>query len=155
MLQALQAFLDYIKEINWAISLFASLPLSIAANLFTPLIQRWLSSRSAVRAKHRIDDLQTKLHIIKVRTQNRELLQLETNIVLLRVLVYLGLGIVASSLVPILGAAIGMVFIASAFFDAEKHMLLIRRVMQYDGYKASLDSEIARLQQFLTKRRKR
>jgi hypothetical protein len=45
----------FMNEINWLVSLFVAIPLSIAGNLLTPLFQNWRAQRSQGAARRRLE----------------------------------------------------------------------------------------------------
>ena len=53
-----------LQEVNWLVSLLASIPLSIAANLLTPIIRDWFASRSSKRARARLGELDAELRFL-------------------------------------------------------------------------------------------
>lgn len=44
----------FMNEINWLVSLFVAIPLSIAGNLLTPLFQNWKAGKSRSAAQKRL-----------------------------------------------------------------------------------------------------
>ena len=49
------------NEINWLVSLLVAIPLSIAGNLLTPLLQNWKAGKSRNAARNRLQALEREL----------------------------------------------------------------------------------------------
>ena len=82
--------LNSLKEINWAISLLAGIPLAVFANLITPRVANYISKISKKRNNKRISKIKSELEEVELLVNNPEKINLETAISIFKVLLIFG-----------------------------------------------------------------
>ncbi|MFM2584786.1 hypothetical protein [Vibrio campbellii] len=139
--------INWIKDVNWAISLLAAIPLSVLANLLTPNIQNWLGRRSEKRSKKRLKQLEEQRETFIKYNENRTLFLIESTSVVLKVIVLIGLGNALNS-IPIFwevsNVAAALAYLMSVNI-ALPHLNLINRLKNFDLYNEKIESEMQTL----------
>jgi predicted RND superfamily exporter protein len=82
--------LNSLKEINWAISLLAGIPLAVFANLITPKVANYLSRISKKRNHKRTSKIKSELEEVELLLKYPEKINLETAISIFKVLLIFG-----------------------------------------------------------------
>lgn len=138
----------FIKDINWAISLFAAIPLAVVANLLTPKVANWIGRRSGEKSRKRMEELQLELNRTHSFYSNPESLHRESSITLFKVLAYIALGGAMGAL-GFIGFPVAALFFLSAVLESIKHIRLIRRVEDFSEYESKTTGEIEKLNENL------
>ena len=140
----LNSTITFIKDVNWAISLFAAIPLAVVANLLTPKVANWLGRRSGDKARKRVEELQTELNRTHSLSHDSESLNRETFITLFKVLAFIALGGAMGAL-GFIGFPIAAMFFLSAVLESMKHIKLLRRCENFREYENKTTDEIEQL----------
>lgn len=142
------SIIDSIKKIDWAISLVASIPLSILANLLTPTFQSWRARRSTEKTQKRIEQLKAELDQVRDLKDDSQALSLQVNAALFRVLTLLGVGLALSSfpIIDLFTQPIAALFFAMAMLTASKQHKLLRCCQNYADYEQTIKVQIAQLE---------
>ena len=138
--------INFIKEVNWALSLIAAIPLAVIANLLTPKVANWLGSKSVEKAKRRIADLQEELKKVYDLAHDPIMLSHENNIALFKVLGFIAIGS-AMDFFGVLAIPLGAVFHLSAFMMALKHISLLRNCQNFKAYESKTTDYIEKLEE--------
>lgn len=142
LLEGLQKFFEWLKDINWALSLLAAIPLSIVANMITPKVQNWFGRRSGDKARKRIDELEHELDNIEKFIENKENFYLYLVRQGFIILMLLGIGNLVSSIIPIISGVFGSIFYLIAINKGLKSAQLIENVTNFDSYKDKINAQI-------------
>lgn len=147
------------NEVNWMLSLFIAIPLSIAANLLTPYFQNRFAKKSKTRAKARIEVLLNDLRQLEILHTSPEKFSNFISSASLRVILFFALpGVIAGfsqmvyavpdSYYLFTNIATAISGIASAFFNllavlqAQRTLFIMKKVENYDSVKAEIESQI-------------
>jgi len=138
--------IEWMKEINWILSLIVAIPLSITANILTPRFQNWFAKRSTEKTTKRLSEIKEQLSEVE-RFQNDTLgLLHETVRITLKVIIFIGIGNAITSIpIPMaylivdpIGALLYLIGITSGI----RHLSLISRVNNFDGYYKEINAQI-------------
>ena len=127
--------LQVIKDVNWAISLIAAIPLAIVANLLTPKVADRLARRSKEKTDKRIDEIEKELNRVKEIASDKYKLAVETAIVLFKVLIFIALG-GAIGAIGMFAFPVAAVLYLSAFTYASRHikmLVLCQNIAEYEN----------------------
>ena len=104
--------IEFLKEINWLVSLLVGIPLSIVANLLTPKLQNWLAKRSMQKSKKRITLINLEYKKIDFLKKNKDILLMDTLKVILEVIIFIGIGNAVTSIpfIYVIADPIGAIF---------------------------------------------
>ena len=141
------AILDALKKIDWAVSLLASIPLSILANVLTPSYQSWRARRSVEKRKSRVSDLQAELANVRQLKEDPAALAIENNIALFQTLSLLGIGsaLAAFPIIDIITSPVAALFFTMSVMSAQRQYKLLRRCQSFEEYEKSVNEQIASL----------
>ena len=133
-----------VKEINWALSLLAAIPLSIIANLLTPKVASWWSLRSHAKATRRAEALEIELEELRKLTTNNEEYTYTTHHNLFKVLYFIALGSAISSLAigGIFSLSISALIYLRAFIIVSRQMDMMRQCKNFSEYEQKMKDEI-------------
>lgn len=142
------SILDSLKKIDWAISLIASIPLSILGNILTPTFQSWRARKSTERTQKRIDQLNAELEQVKHLNSDYQALSMQMYSALFKVLIFLGFGLALSSfpIIDLITQPVAALLFAMAVLSASKQYKLLRRSQNYAEYEQSIKVQIAELE---------
>ena len=138
MIEFLHQTWEWIKDINWVIALLAAIPLSITANLLTPVARNFLARRSQVRRTGRIEELRAELTRIQEYKKDPASFYNATFVSLFRVLIFLALGGFMSSAIFFLGAPIYLI----AVMEAWRHIRIMTNLRDLDHYSEEMAESI-------------
>lgn len=136
----LSDYLNLLSQVNWWVSLFAAIPLSIIANILTPYVQNWLAKKSTKKAQKRLKELQSELDTVSDFVNNKDSLHLHLTRSFFIVLIFIGLG-GTISYIPFVGS----VFYLIAILRAVDSIQLTKKVQDFDNFKSIIESQIAEI----------
>jgi hypothetical protein len=139
--------LDTLKKIDWAISLLASIPLSILANALTPKLLSWKARRSLERRTSRASELTAELDAIRRLRDDPAALAIENSVALFRTLFLLGIGsaLAAFPIVDIITGPSAALFFTMSMLSASKQYQVLRRIQGFEQFEKSIAEQIAAL----------
>jgi len=136
-MDAIQKIVDWMKDVNWVISLLAAIPLSIAANLLTPKVANWWSQRSDSKKAKRREKLKAELERIRNIASNKETLHFENTLTLFKTLALIAMGGAAEMLDPI-----SALFYLLAIIVIDRHITLIKQCKDFVEYEKQAQLQI-------------
>lgn len=137
-------YLDWISEVNWWITLLAAIPLSIIANILTPIVLNLAAKRSIKKSHKRTKELQNEIDTITNFVNNKESLYFHLTRSFLIILILLGLGN------AIYG--VGTIFYLMAIIKAWNCIQLTKKVQYFDDFRTNIESQIAEIKSKTTKK---
>ena len=141
------AILDGLKKIDWAISLLASIPLSVLANLLTPSYLSWRTRKSVNKRKARAADLQAELASIRRLKEDPGALAEENYMALFQTLTFLGLGsaFAAFPIIDLLTSPFAALLLMMSVISARRQYIVLRRCQRFAEYESAINEQIAAL----------
>ncbi len=141
------AFVKILNEIDWGITLLAAIPLSIAANLLTPVVQTWHSGKSKKKTDERLIKLRRRLEKVKEYKSDSEALYQETLLVILRCILLIGVGgaITSFPYLYIVTGPIGTMAYLIAITTGWSHMQIMAGIRDYERYVSEAEKEVSSL----------
>ena len=144
--------LNSLKEINWAISLLAGIPLAVFANLITPRVANYISKISKKRNNKRISKIKSELEEVELLVNNPEKINLETAISIFKVLLIFGFASLLAAIHVmeiITGPLAGFCFLFAVDTTVDQMTKFIN-CRDYERYKSDTDEILARLEKRFT-----
>ncbi len=143
-------------DVNWLVSLLASIPLSILANLLTPRLKNWWGRQSLSRSRHRISQLESDLARIAKYASSASELSLFLSASILRFLFLFAFASAATALgTALLPTVFGpfsslIVALATGFYLssgllAADALETLRKVRDFEQFQASQNKIISGL----------
>jgi membrane protein implicated in regulation of membrane protease activity len=141
------SILDGLKKIDWAISLLASIPLSILANILTPSYLKWRTRKSVNKRRARAADLQAELASMRRLKEEPGALAEENYIALFQTLTFLGFGsaLAAFPINDLLSSPFAAVFFLMSVLSARRQYIVLRRCQRFAEYESSINEQITAL----------
>jgi hypothetical protein len=141
------SILDGLKKIDWAISLLASIPLSILANILTPTYLSWRTRKSSKKRRVRAADLQAELDSIRRLKEEPSALAEENYIALFQTLTFLGVGsaLVAFPIIDLLTSPLAALNFMMSVLSARRQYIVLRRCQGFAEYESSIKEQISAL----------
>ena len=139
--------IDDLKKIDWAISLVASIPLSVLANVLTPSYLSWRTRKSVNKRRARAADLQAELESIRRLKEVPSALAAENYIALFQTLTFLGLGsaLAAFPIIDLLTSPFAALLFLMSVLSARQQYIVLRRCQRFVEYESAISERIAEL----------
>lgn len=143
----LEELIKSARQIDWAISLVAAIPLAVIANLITPNIGKMLSRKSKSMARKRAEMLKCELCEAKAAASNLNKVYLDSFILILMTLLFF---VISSILIAIPGLQIITLPLVCLVFMSIieyiwKHIKLLKRCRDIEKYEIEINDAIGRL----------
>ena len=137
-----------VREIDWAISLLAAIPLAVIANLLTPKFSNWVHKRSENRTKLKQKEIQFELERIHKYVMDQSSLQFETYSKIFRILFNLSIGsfLAAFPFLDIFTGPVAALFFLRALNIAYAQIRLLEKCRDFSKYESRMKAELSRLE---------
>ena len=139
--------IDGPKKIDWAISLLASIPLSIIADILTSTYLSWRTRKSSNKRSVRASDLQAELASMRRLKEEPSALAEENYIALFQTLTFLGVGspLAAFPIFDLLTSPLAALKFMMSVLSARRQYIVLRRCQRFAEYESSIKEQISAL----------